>query len=285
MEPLLDADAWSALFVAFPATWLAYAAIVGSLMASCAGVVADRLPHSAGWRSSPRPGVSMWARSRCDSCGTPISALGLVPVLGWLLLRGRCSSCGVRVPWRYPAAEAATALVSAAFAWRWGPTAEGVASLVVLWTLVALAWVDWREAWLPDRFTATLVVVGLLVSPFEPDPLSRSVGLAMGLAGMLLSFKLVGWAKGMDLVMGGDLMLCAAAGAWLGPALVPAFLGLSAAFYVAQFALAWVTGFTWKPADDSVIEDLEEAAWMPMGPALCLAFAACLLLGPSLALV
>lgn len=284
MEELLQADAWVALFEAFPASWPLLAAAVGALMASFAGVVADRLPHSAGWRSKPREGVSLWSRSRCDSCGTAISPLVLLPVLGWLALRGRCGNCGAKVPWAYPAAEAATAAASALVAWGWGPTAEGVWALCGLWALVTLAWVDWREAWLPDRITAAMVVAGLLASPFDPDPHSRIVGMALALGGMLASFKAVGWLKGMDLVMGGDLMLCAAAGAWLGPALVPAFLGITAAAYVLQFALAWVAGFTWRPADAEVIEDLEEAAWMPMGPALCLAFAACLLLGPALAL-
>lgn len=285
LQDLLYIDTWIAPFEAFPVAWIILAAAVGALMASFAGVAADRLSHSAGWRPVPREGVSMWSRSRCDSCGELVSPLALVPVIGWLVLRGRCGSCGAKVPRIYPAVEMATAIASALFAWRWGPTAEGAWSLCGLWALVALAWIDWREAWLPDRITGTLVVVGLLASPFEPDAQARAVGMTLGLIGMLGSFKVIGWLKGMDLVMGGDLMLCAAAGAWLGPALVPAFLGIASIAYVAQFALSRAFGFVWRPDDDSVIEDLEEAAWMPMGPALCLAFAVCLLMGPLLALV
>lgn len=294
MHTLLDVGTWQATFAAHPWFWAACAAFLGAVMASFGGLVAYRLPRIMGWVSPLSPaaaeacgtcGTPLWAtprgvpgacpdggkpdlvsRSRCDACGHALSALALVPVLGWVVHRGRCAKCGKAVNWSYPVAEALTAAGSAAIALRFGPTADAAWALGLLWACVVLAWIDWRECLLPERITVPLLVAGLLASPFEPDPLLRIQGMAAALACIWVAFLAVGFARGEDAMSGGDLALMAGAGAWVGLAAVPALLAASAALY-ALMALP---------------RRLRGEVWTPMGPAICAALLACVWAGPAL---
>ncbi|HWR76783.1 MAG TPA: A24 family peptidase [Thiobacillus sp.] len=168
-------------------------------------------------------------RSACPQCGHRITALENVPLLSWVWLRGRCSACSAPISARYPLVELLTALLSAAVAWKWGISAQTLGALLLVWTLVALAFIDLDTTLLPDSLTLPLLWLGLL---FNLDghfaSLPDAVIGAMAGYGVLWSvywlFKLATGKEGMGY---GDFKLLAAIGAWLGWQMLPVTLLLS----------------------------------------------------------
>lgn len=252
---------------ALPRTPLyAFAAFAGAALTSFGCLAADRLPHQLGWRDEPQPGLSVCAPpSRCNACATRIHWLYLIPVLGYLLARGRCAACGARVPPVYPALELlGGAGACAALAW-FGLGWAGAAAAALWLTLLFLAWIDWNESWLPAVVTQPLFWFGLLISPFEADAYTRILGAFGGCLLMWLAMKLVGWARRADVVAGGDVALAAAAGAWLGWDGLPLFLLASAVLFIVYAAPLRARG----------------RMWVPMGPALAVGWLAALLALPA----
>jgi len=144
-------------------------------------------------------------------------------------LRGRCSACGVSISARYPAIELLTALLSAAVAWKWGWSVQTLGALLLIWGLIALAFIDLDTTLLPDSLTLPLVWLGLL---FNPDgQFARLDDAVVGaIAGYLVLWS-VYWlfklATGKDGMGYGDFKLLAAIGAWLGWQLLPVTLLLA----------------------------------------------------------
>ncbi|MBW8458211.1 MAG: A24 family peptidase [Thiobacillus sp.] len=168
-------------------------------------------------------------RSACPQCGHRITALENFPLLSWLWLRGRCSACSAPIGARYPLVELLTALLSAAVAWKWGVSVQTLGALLLVWTLVALAFIDLDTTLLPDSLTLPLLWLGLLFNlggHFASLP-DAVIG-AMAGYGVLWSvywlFKLVTGKDGMGY---GDFKLLAAIGAWLGWQILPVTLLLS----------------------------------------------------------
>jgi leader peptidase (prepilin peptidase)/N-methyltransferase len=168
-------------------------------------------------------------RSACPQCGHQITALENIPLLSWLWLRGRCSACSAPIGARYPLVELLTALLSAAVAWKWGVSAQTLGALLLVWTLIALAFIDLDTTLLPDSLTLPLLWLGLLFNlggHFASLP-DAVIG-AMAGYGVLWSvywlFKLVTGKDGMGY---GDFKLLAAIGAWLGWQMLPVTLLLS----------------------------------------------------------
>jgi leader peptidase (prepilin peptidase)/N-methyltransferase len=158
-----------------PALAVGGAIVLGLLVGSFLNVVILRLPQMLEneWQlqaaelrgEAPvdaEPFDLIRPRSRCPSCGHQITALENIPVVSWLLLRGRCSSCHTRIPARYPLIELATAVLSAAAVWRFGPTAAGLGALLLTFYLVSLAMIDFDTQLLPDSMTLALLWLGLL---------------------------------------------------------------------------------------------------------------------------
>jgi len=176
-------------------------------------------------------------RSACPHCSAPIRSHQNIPVLSWLLLGGRCASCRARIPARYPVVELGTALLSAAVVWRFGWHWQAVAALLVTWSLVALAVIDFDHQILPDSITLPLLWLGLLASlawsaglapPIPADPRSAILGAAFGYASLWCVYwghKLVTGKDGMGY---GDFKLFGALGAWMGWQMLPLILLLSA---------------------------------------------------------
>jgi leader peptidase (prepilin peptidase) / N-methyltransferase len=157
-------------------------------------------------------------RSKCPGCGHQIRAWENIPVLGYLLLRGRCSSCGERIGLRYPCIEILTGVISAYAGWRYGATWAGAGVLLFCWALIALAFIDIDTQLLPDDITLPLLWAGLLLNTAGIFvPLTQAViGAAAGylaLWSVYWLFKLVTRKEGMGY---GDFKLLAALGAWLG---------------------------------------------------------------------
>lgn len=175
-------------------------------------------------------------RSACPHCGTQIKAWQNVPVISYLLLKGKCANCRAPISARYPIVELVTALLSAAVAWKFGFTWYTSAALVLTWFLIALTFIDFDTQLLPDNMTLPLVWLGLLVSlgPTIPEmglPVDTRSSILGATAGYLSLwsvyhvFKLITGKEGMGY---GDFKLFAALGAWFGWQMLPLIILLSA---------------------------------------------------------
>jgi prepilin signal peptidase PulO-like enzyme (type II secretory pathway) len=197
-------------------------AVLGLCVGSFLNVVIHRLPKmmEAQWRAEcaalagETPAAAeafnlMHPRSRCPSCAAPITAWQNVPVVSWLALGGKCSACGSRISARYPAVELIAGTLAALAIARFGPTWQGLAACGLLWTLVALTFIDADTQLLPDDITLPLVWAGLAVNLFGLFvPLSESV---IGAIAGYLSLWLVYWA--FKLVRGDPVAAMRAGGA------------------------------------------------------------------------
>lgn len=168
-------------------------------------------------------------RSRCPSCGHWITALENIPVLSYLFLRGRCSSCGQKISLRYPLVEIVTGLLSAYTAWHFGPTLQTVGALLLLWSLIALAAIDVDTQLLPDAITLPLLWLGLAFNTASTyvDLSTAVIGAMAGYLSLWTVFWLFKLATGKEGMGYGDFKLLAALGAWLGWTMLPAIILLS----------------------------------------------------------
>jgi leader peptidase (prepilin peptidase)/N-methyltransferase len=173
------------------AVLVSFAAVLGALVGSFANVVIHRLPRGA---SVVRPGSS------CPRCGRRLTPLELVPVLSWLVQRGRCRGCGARVSVRYPAVEALTATGFGLLAWRWTPLDHPVAFafLAAWWTALVIAtFIDLDVHEIPDVLTLPGTALGLAAAflwhpaPDLPGPTEAALGAAIG-AGVLTAINRIG---------------------------------------------------------------------------------------------
>mgnify|MGYP003386346159 CR=1 FL=1 len=169
-------------------------------------------------------------RSRCPSCNHLISAAENIPIISYLILRGRCKQCDTSISARYPIVELITALLSIVVALRFGVSLQTLAALLFTWTLISLALIDVDTQLLPDSITLPLLWLGLFLSLF--DIFIDSQGSIIGaLAGYLSLwsvyhlFKLLTGKEGMGY---GDFKLLAVIGAWLGWQVLPLVIMLSA---------------------------------------------------------
>ena len=165
-------------------------------------------------------------RSRCPGCGGRIGALDNIPILSWLMLRGRCRRCGTRIAARYPIVEAVAGAMGAVVAWRFGFGAQALLAACLSWSLLALALLDYDTMLLPDSITLPLLWLGLLANLFGSfTPLQTAVlGAVAGYLVLWLIywvFKLTTGKEGMGY---GDFKLLAALGAWLGWPLLPSVI-------------------------------------------------------------
>jgi leader peptidase (prepilin peptidase)/N-methyltransferase len=218
-------------------------AILGLCVGSFLNVVIHRLPKmmEAEWRSecaalegrevAPAETYNLFTpRSRCPSCAAPITALQNVPVVSWLVLRGRCANCKAPISARYPGVEILTAALSVLVAWRFGYSSALAFSLVYVWALVALTFIDFDTQLLPDDITLPLLWLGIFANVFGVfTDLRSSVFGAIGgyliLWSVYWMFRLIAKKEGMGF---GDFKLLAAIGAWLGWQVLPFVIVVSA---------------------------------------------------------
>ena len=224
------------------------AAVLGLCIGSFLNVVIHRLPKmmEREWRAQcaelagraeatdPSAGKSasfnlVVPRSRCPSCGHAITALENIPVVSWLILRGKCSACSTSISVRYPAVEIAAGLVAGYAAWRYGFSLAGIGAMAFCWILIALTFIDLDTQLLPDDLTLLLLWGGLLLNlgaTFAPLP-SAVIGAIAGYLSLWTvywAFKLATGKEGMGF---GDFKLLAAIGAWLGWQALPLVVLLS----------------------------------------------------------
>jgi leader peptidase (prepilin peptidase)/N-methyltransferase len=232
-----------------PALLAGFALLFGLLVGSFLNVVVHRLPlmmrrewHEQCAEEMTRPAPELPAgrfdlvapRSRCPGCGRQIRAVENIPVLSWLVLRGKCAGCGGRISARYPAVELMTGLMFAATAYLLPWPAQAPAGIALTGALIALTFIDIDEQLLPDSITLPLLWAGLAFNLLAGEHAFVSLQDAVigAIAGYLSLwtvywvFKLVTGKEGMGY---GDFKLLAALGAWLGWQMLPLIILLSAA--------------------------------------------------------
>ena len=168
-------------------------------------------------------------RSRCPACGHQITAMENIPVISYMLLKGRCSGCSAPISLRYPLIEISTALLSAYTAWHFGPTIQTASALLLVWSLIALAAIDFDTQLLPDAITLPLLWLGLgfnLATTYVDLP-AAVVGAMAGYLSLWTVFWLFKLSTGKEGMGYGDFKLLAALGAWLGWQMLPTIILLS----------------------------------------------------------
>lgn len=223
------------------------AAMLGGLLGLCVGsflnVVIHRIPKmmEIEWKAQcaelreeplePQEPLSLSRpRSRCPNCGHQISARENIPLLSYLIvLRGKCSGCKTPISLRYPIIEAISGIFSAYTAWHWGITWETAGALLLIWSLIALATIDFDTQLLPDSITLPLLWCGLLfnLQGIFTDLASAVIGAMAGYLVLWSVFWLFKLATGKEGMGYGDFKLLAALGAWLGWTMLPTIILLS----------------------------------------------------------
>jgi leader peptidase (prepilin peptidase)/N-methyltransferase len=192
-----------------PELWFVAAGFLGLIVGSYLNVVIHRLPEGISTVTPP---------SSCPACGARIRAYDNLPVLSWLLLRGRCRACHAPISPRYPLVEGGTALAFVAAVWRFGPGGRAIAAAALAALLIALALIDLDHFLLPDRLTLPGLAAGLAAQLLLPGgSLSRGLVGALVGAGILLAvaglWELLRDVEGMGL---GDVKMIAMLGGFLG---------------------------------------------------------------------
>jgi len=167
--------------------------------------------------------------STCPSCGHQIRAWENIPVISWLLLRGKCSNCHTPISIRYPIIEMISGLMTAAVVYHFGWNLESVAISLLVWGLLALTMIDIDEQLLPDQLVLPLLWLGLLLNLSDTFATLQDavVGAAAGYLSLWLVFQLFRLLTGKEGMGYGDFKLFAMFGAWLGWQYLPLILLLS----------------------------------------------------------
>jgi len=178
--------------------------------------------------SPPPPGL-MWSRSQCPKCGHMITSSENIPLISYLFLRGRCSSCKTHISIRYPLVEAVTAVLFLLVAMHFGPTIQTLTAISLTGLLVALAGIDIDHQLLPDDLTFFVLWSGLFASLFGvfTDPVSSIIGAIAGYLSLWLVFHVFRLLTGKEGMGYGDFKLLAALGAWMGWQMLPLIILLS----------------------------------------------------------
>ena len=297
LEPAgAGSNALGELFVALPALFYGLLAVLGLVIGSFLNVVILRLPRmlQREWtrdcqalleiepedaaQASTQPSIQLSTEemslilpaSHCPQCETPIAVWDNIPVLSFVLLRGRCRHCAKPIGWRYPLVEALTAIatVTVGVYTPWGLPL--LAYLLLTWSLIALAGIDIDTQLLPDNITLPLLWAGLLF-----NLVSGAVALSdavLGAAGGYLLLWSIYWlfklATGKEGMGFGDFKLLAALGAWLGWQALPVIILLSSIVGAVLGALILT------------LRGQGRSQPLPFGPYLAAAGWACLLWDP-----
>lgn len=249
------------------------AMIVGAMVGSFLNVVVYRLPrmlerqwhdecaHLHGETVSPRPAYNLATPgSACPKCDHAIRWFENIPIFSFVIQRGRCNHCHAPIAARYPMVEGFTALAAAFTIGFFGANTTGVAALVLVWSLIALALIDFDTQLLPDNITLPLLWLGLLWNldggfvPLE----DAVIGAVAGYLLLWSVYHLFKWVTGKEGMGYGDFKLLAALGAWLGWGLLPIII-LASSVVGAVIGTAMI-----------VLAGHDRAQPLPFGPYLAL---------------
>ncbi len=241
-----------ALFLSSPLIFIALVFFLSLLIGSFLNVVIYRLPimMEREWRAQcdeltatpvteipPGRFDLIFPRSRCTSCGAQITALQNIPILSYLMLGGKCGSCGSAISKRYPVVEALTAILTTIVAWRFGFSWESAAAIILTWALITISVIDIDHQIIPDSISLPFVWIGLILSLFNPvagadvlfiDAKTAIVGALAGYLSLWTIYQLFRLMTGKEGMGYGDFKLLAVLGAWLGWQMLPLIILLSA---------------------------------------------------------
>lgn len=270
------------LLAGYPGLWPGVALLFGLLVGSFLNVVILRLPKRMEWEwrrdcreilgllplppsLDPAPPGIVVESSHCPKCGHRLAPWENVPVLSWLLLRGRCRSCRTPISLQYPVVELVTGLLALGCALAFGASWAALAAMGFSFTLVALSGIDLRTTYLPDQLTYPLLWAGLLLSllpdlsPLGVTPLQSILGATVGYLSLWTvywGFKLLTGKEGMGY---GDFKLLAALGAWCGAEAILSIVLVSS-------IIGAIVGTTWL-----WLRGRDRATPIPFGPYLAIA--------------
>ncbi len=262
--------------------------LLGLIVGSFLNVVISRLPQG---ESLVRP------RSRCPTCGKPILAWDNIPLVSFLLLRGRCRACGTRIAWRYPVVELLTGLLFWLTVTRFGLGPSTPFLLFFLSTLVVVTFIDLEHQIIPHGLTLPAIPLGLLMSLlFHAPPFGEALAGAFAGAGLLYLVAVYGEVLlRKESMGGGDVNLIAAIGAFLGWKRMLLALFLGAVFGALGGTLLLVgrkrregaasrptSGGESEPADTKEGGEPTDPTRIPFGPFLALGAVVALFFGEEL---
>jgi len=273
----------SGIFQSSP--WLFYSStlFLGLCVGSFLNVVAYRLPlmMERDWKiecheflelKAPElePGISpinlSTPRSACPNCGHQLHIWENIPVISYLFLRARCSSCGTSISVQYPVVELLTGIASLVVAHTFGATLQTVAALFFTWILIALTLIDLKKQLLPDNITLPLLWLGIVLSLFGlfTDLKSSIIGAIAGyliLWSVYQLFKLLTKKEGMGY---GDFKLLAALGAWTGFDFLPQIILVSSVVGSIAGITMLLTGMTKQQQPIPFGPYLAAAGWIAL---------------------
>jgi len=278
-------------FIAFlelyPVFYYTTVGILALLVGSFLNVVIYRLPEmmEREWQAecrrllditdetgSPPAYNLLHPSSTCPHCGHKISPLENIPIISFILLRGKCRSCGTAISWRYPLVETVSCVLALIIAAQFGVSLQSGFAILLTWALIALAFIDYDHQLLPDNITLPFLWLGILCNMYGvfTDIHSSVLGAIAGylvLWSVYVAFKLATGKEGMGY---GDFKLLAMLGAWLGWQSLPLIIIVSS-------VLGAATGLGLM-----VFAGHQRARPIPFGPFLALAGWVALLYGDYL---
>ncbi|MGE0080929.1 MAG: A24 family peptidase [Thiohalomonadaceae bacterium] len=232
-----------AYFFSDPVVYTLASAVLGLAIGSFLNVVIYRLPVMLNrtWQNqcaelaggeaavADEPFNLAVPGSTCPHCGHRIRPWENIPVLSYVLQRGRCTGCGGKISLRYPVIESVTALLTAAVAWHFGFGWQGLAGMTLTWALIALTMIDFDHQLLPDDIALPMLWLGLLLSLFGVfvDTTDALIGAMAGYLSLWSVYHLFRLLTGKEGMGYGDFKLLALLGAWLGWKMLPLIILLS----------------------------------------------------------
>lgn len=267
------------LLATSPTFFLCFVFIVSLMVGSFLNVVIYRLPimmerewkqefnsyfdahNEADTTEQTEPFNLIKPDSTCPHCQHKIRAWENIPVVSWLMLKGKCSKCANPISFRYPAVELLTALASLFVAWHFGFGAQAATAIVLTWCLVALIFIDIDKMLLPDQITLPLLWLGLILSLSNVfvRPEDAIIGAAAGYLSLWSVYWLFKLATGKEGMGYGDFKLLAAIGAFVGWQHLPIVVLLSS-------CVGAVIGISYL-----AVKGKDKASHIPFGPYLAIA--------------
>ncbi|NIB40044.1 prepilin peptidase [Pseudomaricurvus alkylphenolicus] len=255
--------------------FIALATILGLVVGSFLNVVIHRLPKMMqnAWRQdccellevenpeAGKPYNLLKPDSHCPKCRTPIKPWQNIPIVSYLMLKGRCGNCQEPISKRYPIIEAVTGLISGYVAFQFGWSEQAIAVLLLSWALISLTMIDIDHQLLPDNITLPLVWLGVLVNSQGlftdlESSVFGAIGGYLSLWSVFWLFKILTGKEGMGY---GDFKLLAALGAWMGWQMLPLVIILSS-FVGAAIGIIGI-----------VVQGRDKSVPIPFGPYLAIA--------------
>jgi len=231
-------------FAALPISWLScIGGLFGLLVGSFLNVVIFRYPvmMKHAWTEQSRhwlelepveqeqPPTLSKPASHCGTCKSPITAIQNIPLVSWLVLRGKCANCGASISIRYPLVELLTAVLSAIVVYKFGFSMQAAFGLLLTWVLIALSFIDFDHKLLPDDIVLPTLWLGLALSllPVFASPDESIIGAIIGYLIFWIVFQAFLILTGKEGMGHGDFKLMALLGAWFGWVYLPQIVLIS----------------------------------------------------------